>query len=221
MPGLKSYHQPSPLTMHSVHSSSSSLAAEGGGKAEIIAKLATDPEAVSIMREVLMSSKDSRDKLFNFREEGTASVVTNDEASQSEATPTSQSEATPTSPSGQSDHLPSPPTGVECKSVNSSLVTYDRHTSSTSTTTDRSESLTLSEAAQIGSLVLSRETDNTFDHDDFLISSPSEGKTDFFSSFSCSVDVGIPFTVSINFNGSGLVSLLHNIIVSSKNVAWP
>ena len=168
---LSLHHPPSPLATQNTCSSSSSqeslpvtmTTASHGladvSKAELIATLAADPEAVSLMREAVSASikQDTTNRELPPLYLRGAPVINGDEAQD-------QSEATlvPPALSGQSDSLLSPPA-----EFNPSLTLLERQTSTTYTQTD--------EGGATVSLTSSRATDCTSGYDSMKTASPTQG----------------------------------------------
>ena len=147
-------------------------------KADLIAQLASDPQAVSLMRDVVsrgdvtgsggqgsgstaIGSASVRRQIFN--------VNRNDSSgSMDETRHHSLASATP----GQADDLLSPP--IEFKSLNPSKTFFQRQTSTSSTQTD--EELSLTQAGAIGSIASSRDTESTSGYDSIQTSFTLQGK---------------------------------------------
>ena len=136
-------------------------------KAELIAQLASDPEAVSLMREVVSKGEttgNSSDKVGPAGDEvlslniGGDPTISKDEVRE-------QSETAGASSYQANDDLLSPP--IEFKSLDpSKKMFFQRQTSTTSTQTDEEmSSLSLTQAAAIASLASSRETGSTSGYD--------------------------------------------------------
>ena len=146
--------------------------------ADLIAQLASDPQAVSLMREIVsrgdvtgsggqgsgsaaMGPASVRRQIFN--------VSRNDSSgSMDETRHHSLASATP----GQVDDLLSPP--IEFRSLNPSKTFFQRQTSTSSTQTD--EELSLTQAGAIGSIASSRETESTSGYDSIQTSFTLQGE---------------------------------------------
>ena len=147
-------------------------------KADLITQLASDPQAVSLMREVVsrgevtdsggqgggnaaMGSASDKRQIFNMnRNDSSVSMDETRHQSLASATP------------GQADDLLSPP--IEFKSLNPSKTFFQRQTSTSSTQTD--EELSLTQAGVIGSIASSRETESTSGYDSIQTSFTLRGK---------------------------------------------
>ena len=146
-------------------------------KADLIAQLASDPQAVSLMREVVSRGEVSgngdrgddttvvstSNKLKSLNMNGNDSTVSKDEV---------QKQSLLTIATSQPDELLSPP--IEFKSLGPSRMLYQRQTSTTSTQTD--EELSLTQAGVIGSLASSRETGSTSGYDSIQTSFTLQGE---------------------------------------------
>jgi hypothetical protein len=136
-------------------------------KADLIAQLASDPQAVSLMREVVskgdatggaMGSASDKRRAFNINKNDLSDKIGQQSLTSATA--------------GQADELLSPP--IEFKSLNPSKTFYQHQTSTSSTQTD--EELSLTQAGAIGSVASSRETGSTSGYDSIQTSFTLQGE---------------------------------------------
>ena len=164
-----------PVTM-----TTTAQAIEGLSKAELISSLASDPEAISLMREVLTAS--ARGKPTNGSGDKpktldlTDNLVNKDEILRPTSSTGFTSMAPPTSSASSTpgDDLASPP--IECKSIDPSLYRkLCRQTSSTSTQTEEALSLPLGGGVVTESMTSSQDTGSTSGYGSIPLSSLNQG----------------------------------------------
>ena len=169
-----------PVTM-----TTTAQAIEGLSKAELISSLASDPEAISLMREVLTAS--ARGKPTNGSggkpqtldlTDNLASLINKDEILRTTSSTGFTSMAPPTSSASSTpgDDLASPP--IEYKSIDPSLLQYrklHRQTSSTSTQTEEALSLPLGGGVVTESMTSSQDTGSTSGYGSIPLSSLNQG----------------------------------------------
>ena len=153
-------------------------------KADLITQLASDPQAVSLMREMVSkgeaTSKGSAGDNNNVVSAGNKLQPLNINRNDSIDSTDKIRTQTLASTSSQGDDVLSPP--IEFRSLDPSKTFYQRQTSTTSTQTDEEmSSLSLVQAGAIGSLASSRETGSTSGYDSVQTSFTAQGERESFN----------------------------------------
>ena len=153
-------------------------------KADLILQLASDPQAVSLMREMVSkgeatsngSAGDNNNVVSASNKLQSLNINRNDSTDSTDEIRTQ----TLASTSSQGDDVLSPP--IEFRSLDPSKTFYQRQTSTTSIqTNEEMSSLSLAQAGAIGSLALSRETGNTSGYDSVQTSFTAHGERESFN----------------------------------------